>query len=80
MHTITASEACAELAFLIDEAATTHQPITITGARHNAILVAQEDWEAIRETLTLLAIPGMRESIREGLETPLKECGTELPW
>lgn len=80
MHTFTANQAQADLPKLIDKAATTHEPIEITGLNHSAVLVAQEDWSAIQETLYLLSVPGMRESIREGLETPLADCGTELDW
>lgn len=80
MHIVTENEARAELPYLIDEAARTHEPITITSASHSAVLVAQGDWEAIQETLHLLAIPSMRESIHEGLKTPLEECGSELEW
>jgi len=80
MHTVTETQASMDLPKLIDEAARTHHPIEITGATSNAILVAKEDWSAIQETLYLFSIPGMRESIREGLETPLSECGTELDW
>lgn len=80
MTTLTASDARASLYRLIDEAATTHKPVTITGKRHNAVLVSAEDWHAIQETMHLLAISGMRESIREGLATPVDECSEELPW
>ena len=74
MKTITASKARADLNRLLNEAADSHEPIQITGKRANAVLVAEEDWRAIQETLFLLSIPGMRESIREGLETPVNEC------
>ena len=70
----------ADLPKLIDETATTHEPIEITGYTNSAVLVAQEDWSAIQETFYLLSVPGMRESIREGLEALLTECGTELGW
>jgi prevent-host-death family protein len=80
MTALTASEARTKLYRLIDEAATSHQPIVITGKRHDAVLVSAEDWAAIQETMHLLSIPGMRESIREGLSTPMEECGKELPW
>ncbi|QQS55095.1 MAG: type II toxin-antitoxin system Phd/YefM family antitoxin [Candidatus Competibacteraceae bacterium] len=59
---------------LIDEAAETHRPIVIKGKRGNAVLVSEENWNAISETVNLLSIPGMRESIREGMETPSAEC------
>lgn len=80
MTTLTASEARASLYRLIDEAATSHEPVVITGKRHNAVLLSAEDWSAIQETLYLLSIPGMRESIREGMATSVEECGKELTW
>jgi len=80
MTTLTASEARARLYKLLDKTALSHEPIQITGKRHNAILLAEEDWRAIKETLYLLSIPGMRESIREGLRTPLKKCNKRLKW
>ncbi|HMT80621.1 MAG TPA: type II toxin-antitoxin system Phd/YefM family antitoxin [Azonexus sp.] len=80
MTTITASEARASLYRLIDEASVNHQPVVITGKRHNAVLVSADDWAAIQETMYLLSVPGMRESIREGLSTPVDECAKELDW
>jgi antitoxin YefM len=80
MAAITASEARAKLYRLIDEAAATHQPLVISGKRNNAVLVSEEDWEAIQETLFLLSVPGMRESIREGMDTPVDECAEDLDW
>lgn len=80
MAAITASEARANLYRLIDEAAATHQPLRISGKRNNAVLVSEEDWEAIQETLFLLSVPGMRESIRQGMETPVDECAEDLDW
>lgn len=65
---------------LIEEVTISHQPITITGKKHNAVLISQEDWSAIQETLYLLSIPNMRESIIEGLKTPIDECDEELDW
>lgn len=80
MKTITASKARESLYRLLDEAAESHEPIQITGKRNNAMLVSEEDWNAIQETLHLLSIPGMRESIREGLATPLDETSEEPGW
>jgi antitoxin YefM len=80
MTVIKASEARARLYRLIDEAASSHEPIFITGKRSNAVLVSEEDWRSIQETLYLLSIPGMRESIIEGLKTPVEKCATELDW
>lgn len=80
MTNITVSEARAGLYHLIDETASAHEPILITGKRHNAVLVAEDDWRAIQETLYLLSIPSIRESIREGLATPVEELLEELDW
>jgi prevent-host-death family protein len=80
MTTLTASEARANLYRLIDEAAENHQPVVITGKRHNAVLVSADDWASIQETIYLLSVPGMRESIREGLPMPIEECSKELVW
>ena len=80
MPTITATEARARLYRLIDEAAASHEPIVITGKRGSAVLISEEDWRSIQETLFLLNIPGMRESIRDGLATPLEECSEDLDW
>ncbi len=80
MKTVKISQARAKLYGLVDEAAETHEPIQITGKRANAVLVGEEDWAAMQETLYLLSIPGMRESIREGLEMPVEQCDQELDW
>ena len=65
MQTLKASEARANFYRLIDEAAESHEPIIITGKRSSAVLISSEDWRAIQETLYLLSVPGMRESIKE---------------
>jgi antitoxin YefM len=80
MTTLSASEARSRLYRLIDEAAATHEPILITGKRGNAVLLSEEDWKAIQETMYLLSIPGMRESIREGILTPIEECDEDAGW
>jgi len=80
MKTITATRARATLYRLMEEAAVTSEPVQITGKRTNAVLVAEEDWRAIQETLHLLSQPGMRTSIREGMETELADCVEELDW
>jgi antitoxin YefM len=80
VSTLTASEARSNLYRLIDETADSHEPVVITGKRHNAVLISAEDWAAIQETMYLLSVPGMRESIRAGLAEPVGECSTELDW
>ena len=74
MSSLSASEARADFYRLIDEAALTHHPIRITGRRNNAVLISEEDWVAIQESLFLLSVPGARESVIEGMQTPLDEC------
>lgn len=80
MTTITATEARANLYRLIDETSRASEPVLITGRRHNAVLLAEDDWRAIQETLYLLSLPGMRESIREGLAAPVESLSSELDW
>ena len=80
MFTLTASEARANFYRLMDQAAQSHEPIFISGKRSNAVLLAQEDWAAIQETLYLLSVPGMRESIKSGMAEPTDSCTTELDW
>jgi len=64
----------------MDQTAESHQPITIAGKRHDAVLIAAEDWQAIQETLYLLSVPGMRESIKEGMAQAPENCAKELDW
>ncbi len=80
MAGITATEARSNLYRLIDEAAESHEPIIIMGKRNKAILISEEDWSAVQETLYLLSVPGMRESIREGMETSVNQCDEEIDW
>ena len=80
MPPMTATEARANLYRLIDETASSHQPLLISGKRNSAVLVSQEDWAAIQETLFLLSVPGMRESIREGLAADIEDCDEVLDW
>jgi antitoxin YefM len=80
MNTLTASEARSNLYRLIDEAALSHEPVVITGKRNSAVLVSQEDWASIQETLYLLSIQGMRESIKDGMALSVDECSKELDW
>lgn len=80
MATLTASEASTNLYQLIDRAAQSHEPIEIAGPNSSAVLVSAEDWQAIQETIHLLSIPGMRESIREAMNEPLATSAEELVW
>ncbi len=80
MTTLTATEARVQLYRLLDKTASSHEPIQITGKRSSAVLISEKDWRSIQETLYLLSIPGMRESIRKGLKTPLKKCSPKIDW
>ena len=80
MKSISATKARQNLYSLIDETGASHVPVQITGKRNNAILISEEDWMAMEETIYLLSIPNMRESIRNGLNTPLTECNTDPGW
>lgn len=77
---ISASQARANIFTIMDEAASSHEPILITGKRNNVVMLSQEDWNAIQETLFLVSIPNMKESIIEGMNTPISECTEELEW
>ena len=80
MATLSATEARTKLYRLIDQASLSHEPILITGKRGNAVLISEDDWRSIQETMYLLNIQGMRESIREGLATPIEDCKEEIDW
>ena len=80
MTTLNVTEARANLYKLIDDAAVNHEPVVITGKRGNAVLLAEDDWNAINETLHLLSVPGMRESILEGMQESIDSAATELNW
>lgn len=80
MSVITSSEARANLYRLIDQTNESHEPILISGKRNNAVLISEDDWRSVQETLFLAAIPGMKESILEGMKEPLSESARALDW
>ena len=80
MTTINATKARTELYKLLEQVTETREPVHITGRRGSAVLIAEDDWRSIQETLYLLSTPGMRESIIEGMKTPVEECAEELEW
>ncbi|MFH1039053.1 MAG: type II toxin-antitoxin system Phd/YefM family antitoxin [PVC group bacterium] len=80
MTSMTATEARRQLYTLLDDVSASHEPIQIAGKRHSAVLVAEDDWRAIQETLYLTSIPEMRNSIVRGLKTPVEKCKQELDW
>ena len=80
MPTLSATEARTKLYRLIDQTSLSHEPIVITGKRGNAVLISEDDWRSIQETMYLLNVPGMRESIRKGLATPIEDCTEKIDW
>jgi antitoxin YefM len=74
------SKARTKLRQLMTETADSHEPIQITGSNGNAVLISQDDWRSIQETLHLLAIPGMRESIRKEMREPLSKASKSPGW
>ena len=80
MTTLTTSEASKRLEEVLDDLAESHEVVQIAGQRHCGVLVSEDDWRAIQETLYLTSVPGMRSSIVEGLRTPVEHCAKELDW
>lgn len=80
MTSMTATEARKRLYSLLDTLAESHEPIQIAGKRNSAVLISEEDWRAVQETLYLVGIPGMRDSIVKGLKTPVEKCDEKLAW
>lgn len=80
MQTLSASEARADFYRLMEEVSASHQPICISGKRSSAVLVSLDDWSSIQETLHLLSVSGMRESIKGAMADPLGNCAKQLDW
>ena len=80
MTTLAAGKARILLYRLLRQVAKTHEPVQITGKEANAVLISEEDWRAVQETLYLVSIPKMRESIRKGLKTPVDKCSKDPGW
>lgn len=80
MTTITATEARKNLYKLVENVSVSHIPLQITGKKNNAVLISEEDWNSIQETLYLVTIPKMRDSIQSGMNAKIEDCSTELKW
>lgn len=80
MITVKATEARANLYGLIDQVEQSHEPVLITGKRSNAVLIAEDDWKSVQETLYLLSLPGMRESLIQSVSRPTSKLKKSLPW
>jgi prevent-host-death family protein len=80
MSSINITNARKNLYKLVERLSDTHEPVHITGKNKSAVLVAEEDWRSIEETLYLLSIPGMRESIIKGMKEPIEKSSTKIEW
>lgn len=80
MQTYTASDVRAHLFQFIDRIADEHEPICVMGDSNQIVMISAEDYKSMQETLYLMSIPGMEESIEEGRKTKIEDCSTELPW
>ena len=80
MKAVSVSKARGMLGKLLAEVAAEHEPVRIKGRTTSVVMLHEDDWRAIQETLYLLSVPGMRESIRDGLDTPIDECSEDPGW
>ena len=80
MVSTNATSARQNLFRLIEQVNTEHEPVLITGRRGSAVLLSEDDWHAIEETLYLNSIPGVAESIQEGMKTPVSELDGAVEW
>jgi antitoxin YefM len=80
MTTLTVTQARANLFKLLEQAALSHEPIHLTGRRQNGVLISEEDFQAMQETLHLLSVPGLKESLLKAKKTPLKSYSKKRPW
>jgi antitoxin YefM len=80
MTTLTATEARKNIYSLVDEVNESHEAIQIQGKRGSAILISEDDWRSLQETLYLSSLPGMKKSILKGMRTPVRKCSKKLVW
>jgi len=80
MTTLTATQARKNIYSLVDEVNESHEAIQIQGKRGSAILISEDDWRSLQETLYLSSLPGMKKSILKGMKTPVRKCSKKLVW
>jgi PHD/YefM family antitoxin component YafN of YafNO toxin-antitoxin module len=80
MKVVNATQARQNIYRLIDETIVSNEPVQITAKKGSVVLLSESDWRDIQETLYLVSIPGMRESIIEGMKTPVSECFEDIGW
>ena len=77
MSTINITNARKDLYNLVESVNLYHEPTLIVGKKANAVLISEDDWSAIQETLYLDSIPNMTKSIMDGVKEPLEDCISE---
>ena len=80
MSSINVTNARKDLYRLIEKINESHEPVRVIGKSGSVVMVAEDDWKAIEETLFLTSIPGMRESIIKGMQEPIEKCFNTLDW
>jgi antitoxin YefM len=80
MSSINITNARKDLYRIVESVNLSHEPVHITGKNSSAVLIGEDDWKSIEETLFLMSIPGMRESIIDGMNTPINELSEDLDW
>jgi antitoxin YefM len=77
---ISVTEARQTFLGLVERVSQSHEPVTITSKGGNVVLISEEDWLSIQETLYLKSISGVWESIEAAMKEPIEDCSDELPW
>ena len=80
MTTLTATQARKNIYSLVDEVNESHEAIQIQGKRGSAVLISEDDWRSLQETLYLSSVTGMKKSIVKGMKTPVRKCSKKLVW
>jgi PHD/YefM family antitoxin component YafN of YafNO toxin-antitoxin module len=80
MPVLTVNNVREKLDVILEEVQYTHEPLIIAGEKHSAVLVSEEVWRSIEETLYLTSIPGMKESIVKGKKERIEDCTTTIEW
>jgi PHD/YefM family antitoxin component YafN of YafNO toxin-antitoxin module len=65
---------------LLEEVQDTYEPLIIAGKKHSAVLISENVWRSIEETLYLSSIPGMKESIINGMNEKIENCTSTVEW
>lgn len=80
MELYTTSQARANLFKIVDYAAESHNPVYIVNKKHKTVLISEEDYRSLLETLHITSIPGMTESILAASREPLENFSDTLDW